>query len=303
MQEIHFAPLQGYVDNAYRRLHSQIYGGVDCYYTPFIRIEKGEPRRQDIARLKASVGDGTPLVPQIIFASPEEFRILTEAVKALGFNRIDLNLGCPYPMQTNRGRGAAMISDIATMEQIVKQIDSDCSTSYSVKMRLGKDNPDEWRSLLPLLSSVKLNHIAIHPRIARQMYSGDLYIDEFRSLESQSSNPIVWNGEIRNIGDLSAHTNAAAIMIGRGLLARPSLATEWRNNEEWQHAKRIATLLEFHDRLLSEYEQTLCGQTQILQHIKPFWDYLEEEIGHRCLKAIRKASTLDRYREAITTIE
>ncbi len=97
---IHFAPMQGYVDGAYRRLHYAIYGGVDCYYTPFMRIEKREPRRQDFQRLKDSKGDGTSLVPQIIFGSEDEFLALTNAVRSWGFNRIDLNLGCPYPMHS-----------------------------------------------------------------------------------------------------------------------------------------------------------------------------------------------------------
>ncbi len=60
---LQFAPMQGYADGAYRKIHAKLYGGVDCYYTPFIRVEKGAPRRQDqdIERLKAAIGDGVNL--------------------------------------------------------------------------------------------------------------------------------------------------------------------------------------------------------------------------------------------------
>lgn len=75
--------MQGYADGAYRRIHARLYGGVDCYYTPFIRVEKGEPRKQDIERLKAAKNDCTNLVPQIIFGNIDEFLTLTEAIKNL----------------------------------------------------------------------------------------------------------------------------------------------------------------------------------------------------------------------------
>lgn len=301
--QISFAPLQGYVDNVYRRLHADIYGGIDCYYTPFIRMEKGEPRRQDMARLAASVDDGLNVVPQIIFGSIEEFDVLTGAMKDKGCREIDLNLGCPYSMQTRKGRGAAMIADQATMEKVAERIASDGKTSYSVKMRVGAERPDEWRVILPLLNQLKLSHITVHPRTAGQMYGGTLYRDEFDQIFEESKNPVVWNGDILNAADISAtverYSGLKGIMIGRGLLGRPSLAAEWRTGKDMDKDERMAKLLEFHDRLLSSYEESLCGQTQILQKIKPFWDYMEPEVGRKTCKQLRKATTLPKYRAAL----
>ena len=61
--EIHFAPLQGYTDSIFRKLHTEIFGGVDKYYTPFIRVERGDFRKKDIRELP----DETELctIPQI----------------------------------------------------------------------------------------------------------------------------------------------------------------------------------------------------------------------------------------------
>ncbi len=303
---IHFAPMQGYVDGAYRRFHAEIYGGVDCYYTPFIRMEKGEPRRQDIQRLKDSIGDGTPLVPQIIFGNLAEFVSLSNAVKDLGFKRIDLNLGCPYPMQTSKGRGSAMIVDLDTMRQVCQLIQQDTEASYSVKMRSGWHDAEEWRQLLPILNDTPLAHLTIHPRIAKQMYSGELLMNSFAELYDSAANPIIYNGEIHTIADIqriqSTYPNIVGVMIGRGLLARQSLAAEYSSGQEWPQNERLSKLLTFHDKLFEHYQSTLCGPTQILQHIKPFWDYQEPTIGHRIFKAIKKASTLPRYTEAIATI-
>lgn len=60
--QIHFAPMQGQTDAVYRRTHAALAGGVDCYYTPFIRIEKGQVRTRDLRDIEADAH----VVPQII---------------------------------------------------------------------------------------------------------------------------------------------------------------------------------------------------------------------------------------------
>lgn len=304
--EIHFAPMQGYAGKAYRRLHAAHYGGVDCYYTPFCRIEKGALRRQDESRLANRAADAPGVVPQVIFGSLEEFVTLTDAIKALGYDRIDLNLGCPFPMQTAKGRGAALLANPGVMEQVCAHISADDGCSYSVKMRLGWHRPDEWRALMPALNGARLRHVTVHPRVATQMYGGDLHIDEFERFLGESANPVVLNGDIRTVADIeraaASHAGVAGLMIGRGMLARPSLAIEWRQGLEWTADERLDALLAFHDELLANYEDTLCGQTQVLQHIKPFWEYMEDEIGRKSMKMIKKATTLDKYRAAVRSI-
>lgn len=299
--------MQGYADHLYRRRHREIYGdAIDWYYTPFIRMEKGVARRQDMARLESALGDGSPLIPQIIFKSPEEFVSLSGAVKAVGCGRIDLNLGCPYPMVTRRGRGAAMISNITVMERVCSLIAEDAATSYSVKMRLGLDNPDEWSALLPIFNSVNLDHITIHPRIAGQLYGGELFVEKFAEIAHASTNPLIFNGDILTIDDINMVVGTfpmiKGVMIGRGMLARPSLAAEWRDGSEWDEHRRMEQLLRLHDAVLSDYRDTLCGDAQVLQKIKPFWDFMGSTIGHRASKSIRKAGSLPKYLTAIEAL-
>ena len=300
--QIHFAPLQGYADYVYLRAFAEVYGAADACYSPFIRIEKGVPRRQDMARLERWDG----LVPQIIFNGPEEFRALASAIKALGFKKIDLNLGCPFPMQTSRGRGAAMIGNTADMQEIADIIAADKEATYSVKMRLGKDDAGEWRSLLPILNGLALDHVAVHPRVATQMYEGDLRMAEFEALLSESKNKVIYNGDLHTAADIDAIAAAypaiAGVMIGRGLLVRPSLIEEWRSGKEWDREQRLAAIADLHSRIFEDYAATLCGDAQVLQKIKPFWEYLEPEIGHKAAKQLRKATSLGKYRSVIASI-
>ena len=142
MTTILFAPLQGYTDHVYRSIHARLFKGVDAYYTPFIRIEKGEPRRQDVARLQSPLNEGINTVPQIIFSDADEFRRLADIVVEAGYNEIDLNIGCPFPMQTRRGRGCALMSHPETLAAVAEQMRQMPQIKFSLKMRCGEVGAD-----------------------------------------------------------------------------------------------------------------------------------------------------------------
>ena len=94
MLKILFAPLQGYTTGIYRKAHAEIFGGVDAYYAPFLRIENGKPREKDLRDLITSRDCANfKVVPQIIANSVHEFKTLAEALLQKGFSEIDFNMG------------------------------------------------------------------------------------------------------------------------------------------------------------------------------------------------------------------
>ena len=108
MPYVAFAPLQGYTDCEYRRAHCEVAGGVDEYYTPFVRLEGGEVRQKDLRDINLQRNEGVATVPQVIARDRDEFARLCDVVQAAGWNRIDLNMGCPFPMQVKAGRGCGL---------------------------------------------------------------------------------------------------------------------------------------------------------------------------------------------------
>ena len=66
MIPIHFAPLQGYTEDCYRRIHHEVCGGVDCYYSHFMRLEHGKVRSKDMRDMKPENNEGVPVVPQVL---------------------------------------------------------------------------------------------------------------------------------------------------------------------------------------------------------------------------------------------
>lgn len=299
--KLYLAPLQGYTDAPFRNFHSAIFGKIDGYFSPFLRWEKGEPARRTLRDILSPMNDWLNFVPQIIFKDCDEFRRLSDALKEAGFNRIDLNMGCPFPPQVKKGRGAGFLQRIDEMEKVAKVICDDSTIGYSVKMRLGVERQDEWQSVAPIMKELSLAHVTIHPRTAREQYKGDLHLDEFQRLAEALSKPIIFNGEIHTPDDISAVVARwpwlDGVMAGRGVLARPSLFAEWLAAEEWDESMRLAKLLQLHDALYSHYKPLLCGDSQLLARMKTFWDY--SELPHRPLKRILKSNRIEDYEAAV----
>lgn len=307
MTTIMAAPLQGYTDAAWRHFHSAIYGGIDTYFTPFMRVERGEVRPRDIKGITSSLNGNHNLIPQIIFRDATEFEMLVDAVKEAGSDKVDLNLGCPFPPQVKHGRGAALVTAPDVLKEIREVIASKYPhLSFSAKMRLGVNDSCEWQNAISEINAMPLTHLTVHPRIATQQYVGELDMTQFGELLKATYHPVVYNGDIRTLENIlsigETYPALAGIMIGRGLLARPSLVAEWREGKEWDEAKRIDRLLQFHKLLFEYYSDSLCGDAQILSKIKPFWEYLEEEIGRKPAKAIKKATSVNKYLSAVNGI-
>lgn len=302
MPLIFAAPLQGYTDAPFRKAHADVFGGIDCYFTPFVRAEHGLPRQHDMRDVASALNAGLHVVPQIICRDAAELVMLHDAVVGAGYREIDINMGCPFVPQVRRGRGAGLPGNRDALREIARVMAADTVVSYSVKMRLGVERPDEWRDAVAVLDDVPLRHLCVHPRTARQQYGGELYLDQYQAIKSASRHHIVFNGEIRTPADIAALTEEYAVMIGRGLLARPSLACELQGAPPMPDDRLRAGIIEMHRRICEHYRQTLCGDAQILSRLKPFWDYADENLwGRKMLKSIRKATSIVNYLDIINS--
>ena len=304
---IYFAPLQGYTDAAYQRFHNEVYGGcIDCYYTPFLRVENGAPRVKDIREVNQLHNSPITVVPQIIVKDIDEFRILVDAIRVEGYREIDINMGCPYPMQVKKGRGAGLMLNMTNVKKIFDAISSSDDIKFSLKMRLGVDKNNQWKLLRESLNTTPFKHITLHPRIAKQQYKGNVEFDSFLDFCNSVNHNIIYNGDIVDISQINDLNTCCpeiyGIMIGRGLLARPSMALEYKNNIVLTRQQQIEKFLLLHTKLFHYYSSKLSGESHLLIKMKSFWDYSEPLIGHRFHKLIKKASSLAKYNEVINML-
>lgn len=308
MLEIQFAPLQGYTDAAYRRFHNEIYGNsIGCYFTPFIRVEKGAIRAKDLKDILPGNNENVPIVPQIIVNNVDEFNLLVDTIVALGYHRIDINMGCPFPLQVNRGRGAGLLHRIDVVNDLMVEVKKRQEVSFSIKMRLGLNDCNESVEISSIINNTPLSQVVIHPRIGRQQYKGDVNIEAFERLYNEIAHPIIYNGDILGVEDVnnivSRFPRLAGVMIGRGLLATPSLAMEYNQGVCLTEGQRLSLFITLHEKLFNYYKDILQGDAQLLMKMKSMWDYQESIIGHKVLKSIKKSTTIAKYQAAVSAIQ
>ena len=306
MMRIYAAPMQGFTDAPFRHFHAAIYSPAPAYFTPFLRVERGEPRGRDLRDASSPLNGNHEVTPQIIFRDTAEFSMLVQRLTDMGHKRIDLNLGCPFILQVRKGRGVAALLNRELMTEIAGLMKNYADVSFSAKIRPGFSSADEWKQTFDVLDSMPLSHLTVHPRPGRQEYSGSLDMNAFSEIESASSHPVVFNGDLRSVEDIqrvcNEHPGLSGIMIGRGLLSRPSLIEEMQSGKEMERGELLERIGRLHDGIFGYYRENLCGDTQILSKIKPFWEYLEAEIGHKAYKAIRKSTTMGKYLSAVEQI-
>ena len=288
------APLQGVTDSVWRRAQHSVFGGVDAYYSPFMRVERGEIRRKDLRDVEPGRNSGITLIPQILACQSDHAVMMVNALKQMGYHRIDINLGCPFPPIALHHKGSGLLAYPDLVEGLFKSLATTDGVEYSVKMRIGWDKNDQWRDILPLMEIIDPVIIAVHPRTGKQQYKGELDMEQFEALLEASSRPVVYNGGLHSVKDIedavARYSGIAAVMVGSGLAANPGMLIEDASPDDYRR---------FHDLLVEGYvEQLNGGEAQLVRRLQDIWQTFLPGTNHKLFKAIRKSRTLDQYRTA-----
>ena len=305
---IHFAPLQGYTDAIYRSAHARIFGGIASYYTPFVRLEHGDFRRKDVRELDADNNRGVNLTPQLIASTPEKIlRILALFIEK-GYKNVDINLGCPFPTLAKRHNGAGLLPYPDEVKALLMAaIEAHPEIQFSVKMRLGWEDANECMALLPLLNSLPLSHITMHPRLGKQQYKGEVDLEAFQRFYAECEKPLIYNGDLLTLDDIDTISNRfprlGGLMIGRGLLSNPALAIEYQQGAPLSPKEKIEKIRLLHADVFSQYGNLLeGGDLQLLTKMRTFWEYLLPDGDRKAKKVIHKTSKLSNYQAAVSNL-
>jgi tRNA-dihydrouridine synthase len=144
----------------------------------------------------------------------------------------------------------------------------------------------------------------MHPRLGKQQYKGEVDLKAFEAFQGVCKHPLIYNGDINSVEDIhhiqEQFPGLAGIMIGRGLLANPALALEYRQNRTLELDEIREKLQSMHKCIYNQYaEQLEGGDEQLLNKMKTFWEYLMPQADRKLLKAIHKSTSLNKYNQAI----
>ena len=303
--KIFAAPLQGFTEATWRNVHNETYGGIDTYITPFIRIEKGEIRNKDIRDTEKKNNTVQHLIPQIIAATPDELLPIAEFIAKEGYCEADINMGCSFALQVRKQHGAGLLPHPEAVAALMKATGEMPEIKFSVKMRLGWDNKEEWRNILPILNDTPLTRITLHPRLGREQYKQPADREEFARFYEECRHPLVYNGDLATLEEMNRTAEEfprlEGLMVGRGLLGNPALGKEYKEQRNLSHGEKASLLAAFHDKFYQAITPRLQGNTQILSKLKPYWEYLLPDMEKRDRKAIIKASTAEKYLAAVNS--
>ena len=233
---------------------------------------------------------------------------MAKAVQALGYNELNWNLGCPYPMVAKKGMGSGLLRMPDRIDEILYRVSAESDIRVSVKMRLGYESPQEIFQVIPVLEKYKLASIAIHPRIGKQLYKGEVDLKTFEACLGQSSHQVFYNGDITSVqGFREMKDRFPTIkhwMIGRGLISDPFLPSMIKADASVYPENRYELFMSFHDMLFSSYEEALSGPKHLLMKMYSFWEYFIQSFpgSPKGLKKIKKAHSISTYREVVKQI-
>lgn len=300
---VYLAPMQGYTDVVFRQTCAQFFDGIDLAVAPFITPLKG--RRNTAARYRDLVPENNaamPVIPQILTRHSEEFIDTAGPLYDLGYDTVNWNLGCPFPMVARKQKGSGMLPYPDRIDRFLETVIPAIPSRLSIKTRIGRNHREEILDLLPVFNRYPLETVIIHPRTGIQMYEGAPDLAVFKTCLENLSLPVVYNGDIRSKADFDAlresFPGVSGWMVGRGVLTDPFLpaAMKGRNQSRLQ---RIETFRAFHDALFENYVQVMDGPGHLISRMKGFWSYfaIGFENGARILKKIRKTHGIAPYRE------
>ena len=230
------APMEGVTDVVFRRVIARA-GRPDLFYTEFTNVtsfasEKG--RHDALTRLSVCESD-PPIIAQIWGKNPEHFAIVAAELEDLGFQGLDINMGCPDRHVNKAGGGAAMIRTPDLAIACINEAKKMTKLPVSVKTRLGFTCIDEYQKWLPLILEQNIANLTIHLRTRKEMSKVPAHFELIPEIVKMRDyiapeTKLTINGDVQDLRQVKKLTQiypaVDGFMIGRGVFLNPFCFTE-----------------------------------------------------------------------------
>ena len=256
------APMANVTDAAFRRVIAK-YGKPDVMWTEFVSCDGlCHPDGREAIKIDLSYTESErPIVAQVFTAHPEKMREAAKYILELGFDGIDINMGCPDKNVMKQGAGASLMKNPELAKELVLAAKEGVENKIpvSVKTRIGF-NGDELEDWLPKLLEAKPAAITVHARTKKEMSLVPANWDRVKravEIAKGSGVFILGNGDVKNIGEARARvaeTGCDGVMIGRGIFGNPWLFDE--KKKEVTTEEKLQVMVE-HTKL---YEKLFHGK-------------------------------------------
>lgn len=303
--EYYLAPMEGITGYIYRNSYKKFFNNIDKYFTPFIVPNTSTSlKAKELRDILPENNKGINIVPQILTNNSEGFITTCRKLQQLGYNEVNLNLGCPSGTVVSKNRGSGFLAKKEELDMFLEEIFKIDYMKISIKTRIGKDNPEEFYELIKIFNKYSVEELIIHPRIQKDFYRNKPNLEVFKDALSLSTNPVCYNGDIFTVNDynklIKAFPELTKIMIGRGVLANPGLVDSIKNNNNID--KEV--LKAFHDEIIKAYVEVYKENRNAMLRMKELWGYMIYIFSDnkKYAKKIKKAQNLSDYNAAVLSL-
>jgi nifR3 family TIM-barrel protein len=236
------APMAGVTDTVFRRFIKNL-AGCGLIMTEFTSADGVLRNKKVRGRYLHFYEDEHPISAQLFGSSPEVLADAARLVEDLGFDLVDLNLGCPAKKVVRCNGGSGLLRDLPLIRKIFESVRAAVKIPFTVKFRAGwNDEEIVCVELARLAEDCGLGAVALHARTREQGYSGTARWEWIASVKQAVKIPVIGNGDIRSPEDacaMVAQTGCDAVMIGRMAPANPWI---FRQIEQYASSKeRVGT--------------------------------------------------------------
>ena len=298
--KLYFAPLEGITTYTYRNAHSEMFTGVDTYFAPFIVPTENERISVKTLRDILPENNKVKVIPQVLCSSGEAFCELAKKVKDLGYDEVNLNLGCPSGTVVKKKRGSGALRDTDELEKLLDYIYTYGNIKISLKTRTGFYSHEEFADLIEIYNKYPATELIVHPRIREELYRGSPNMESFDYAYKNSVHKLCYNGDVVTVEDFEKicerYPDLNAVMIGRGAIGNPAIFREIRGGEKI----KTKELVKFSDILEERYLDVLWCEHYTVHRLKEIWLYIMKNFpDSKGAKAIKKSNSLKDINDAI----
>ncbi len=249
------------------------------------------------------------LIPQILTNKTEDFLNTASRLWEMGYQEINLNLGCPSKTVVTKGKGSGFLDKTIELERFLDQIFSRLEGKLSIKTRIGRFEADEFERILEIFNRFPLEELIIHPRVQTDYYNNQPDMEAFRLGYQNSKTKVCYNGDVFSLERadeiFAQFPNLDSMMLGRGMIRNPDLRNLLEERENGQKNQERAQRWEsFHNEIFDGYEQAFDGDRPVLFKMKEIWHEWGNsfESQGRLLKKIKKCNTKEEYKKIVNEL-
>jgi tRNA-dihydrouridine synthase B len=219
------APMQEVTDLPFWRLMAG-YGGADLYYTEYFRVHADSHLEKWIVESIVENPTGRPVVAQMIGNDIPSLVRTARELQRYPIAAVDLNLGCPAPIVYRKCAGGGLLRDLPRIDAILGALRDAVDVRFTVKTRIGFDDPAVFDALLPIFARHSLDLLTVHGRTVAEGYRSEVHYDYIARAAEAVPCPVLANGNVyspRNAEEVLRLTRARGLMVGRGAIRNPWL--------------------------------------------------------------------------------